>query len=66
MITGINESKTLTRHMSCESKINLIKENVIQINAVVTINVDVDVKIIYMKKIIFGIVPHVFVKLENN
>ena len=36
--------------------VNLIGENVIQINGPITINVDVSVKIIiYVKKIIFGI-----------
>ena len=36
--------------------VNLIGENVIQINSPITINVDVSVKIIiYVKKIIFGI-----------
>ena len=37
-------------------KVNLIGENVIQINGPITINVDVSAKIIiYVKKIIFGI-----------
>ena len=32
MITGVNESKTLINHVSCECKcINLTEENVIQI-----------------------------------
>ena len=44
MITGINESKTLRRHISCEVNVNLVKENVIQINGGITINVDVSVK----------------------
>ena len=63
MITGINESKTLTRHISCECKCKF--DNVIQINGGITINVDVSVKNIYVKKIIFGILVHVFVKMEN-
>ena len=41
MLTGINESKTLTKHISCEFKCKLMKENVIQINGGTTINVDV-------------------------
>ena len=46
--------------------VNLIKENVIQINGGVTINVDVSVKnVIYVKKIIFGILVNVFVKMEK-
>ena len=60
IITGINESKTLRKHIN----VNLIKENVIQINEGITINVDVSVKNIkYMKKIIFG--KFVFVKMKN-
>ena len=39
-----------------------MEENVIQINGGITINVDLSVKnIIYMKKIIFGIMLHVVV-----
>ena len=45
-------------------KLNLM--NVSQINGEVTINVDVNVKnIIYVKKIMFRILLHVFVKMEN-
>ena len=41
-------------------------KNVIQINGGITINVDVSVKnIIYVKKIIFGILLHVVAKLIN-
>ena len=60
IITGINESKTLRKHIN----VNLIKENVIQINEGITTNVDVSVKNIkYVKKIIFG--KFVFVKMKN-
>ena len=38
MITGINESKTLTKHTSCQCKCKF--ENVIQIKSGVTINLD--------------------------
>ena len=69
MITGINESKTLKRHVSCKCKCKFdkkISNFVIQINSGITINVDVSVKnIINVKKIIFGILVHVFVKKEN-
>ena len=59
MIAGTDESKTLN--------VNLMKENVIQINGGITINVDWSVKhIMYVKKIIFGILLHVVVKMENN
>ena len=52
MITEINESKTLRRHISCEVNVNLVKENVIQINGGITINVDVSVKnMTYVKRL---------------
>ena len=38
MITGINESKTLTKHTSCQCECKF--ENVIEIKSRVTINVD--------------------------
>ena len=42
------------------------EENVIQINSGITINVDVNLKnIMYVKKIMFGILLHVIVKTEN-
>ena len=41
-------------------------ENVTQIRGRITTNVDVNVKnIMYMKKIMFGILLHVIVKIEN-
>ena len=43
-----------------------MEENVLQINGGITINVDVNVKnVMYVKKIIFGILLHVFVKTEE-
>ena len=67
MIAGINESKTLTKNISCKCKcINLMQQNVIQINGGITINVNVSVKnITYVKKIMFGILLHVIVKMTN-
>ena len=67
MITGINESKTLTKHISCKRKCKFDeKKKASQMNGGITINVDVSVKnIIYVKKIVFGILPHVIVKLED-
>ena len=54
MITGINESKTLTEHISCECKCRVDGKNLIQINDRIMINVTVSVKnVMYMKKIIF-------------
>ena len=45
--------------------INLIEKNVIQINGGIAINVDVSVKnVIHVKKIIFGILLHVAVKMD--
>ena len=41
-------------------------QNVIQINVGITINVDMNVKnVIYVKNIMFGILLHVMVKMEN-
>ena len=43
-----------------------MKQNVSQINGGITINVDVSVKkLIYVKKIMFGILLHVIVKMES-
>ena len=43
-----------------------MEENVIQINGEIMIKVDASVKrIIYVKKIILGILVHVVVKMEN-
>ena len=61
MITGINQSKTLTKHISCEFKCRFEGKNVIQINGGMTINVDVSVS----KFIMFRILLHAFVKMEN-
>ena len=45
--------------------LKLIEQNLIQINGGMTINVDVSIKhIIYVKKNMFGILVHVFVKIE--
>ena len=66
MITGINESKTSTKHVSCECTCKFDGKNVIQINGGITINVDVSLKkIIYVKKTMFGILLHVTVKIES-
>ena len=43
-----------------------MEENVIQISGGITVNVNVSVKnVMYIKKIIFGILLHSFVKMEN-
>ena len=47
MITGINESKTLTKHIPCECQCKFV----IQISGGITINFDVSVKnVIYVKE----------------
>ena len=48
------------------ANVNLMEKNVIQIKSGITINVNTSVKnIIYAKKIIFGILIHVAVKMVN-
>ena len=43
-----------------------MEENVIQVNGGANINVDVSVKnVMYVKMIMFGILLHVAVKMEN-
>ena len=43
-----------------------MEQNVSQINGGIMVNVNVSVKnIIYVKKIMFGILLHVIVKMEN-
>ena len=43
-----------------------MEENVIQINSGIKINVDLCVKsVMYVKKIMFGILLHIFVKIKN-
>ena len=66
MITGINESKTLTKHISfeCKCKFDGIKYN--SDTGGRTINVNVSVKnVIHVKKVIFRILLHLVVKIEN-
>ena len=43
-----------------------MKENVIQVNGGIMINVNVNVKtVMYVKKIMFGILIHVIEQIEN-
>ena len=44
MIIGIDESKILTKEISCECKCRFDGKNIIQISGRITINVDVSVK----------------------
>ena len=46
--------------------INLMVGNVIEINGEIKINIDVSVKnIMYVKKIVFGILLHIVMKIGN-
>ena len=66
IITGINESKVLTQDRSCEFICKFDGKNVNQVNSGITIYADVSVKnIIYVKNLMFGILVHVFVRIEN-
>ena len=67
MITRINESKTLAKHVSWEFKCKFdSKFNVISTKKGIMINLDAIAKhIIYIKKIIFEILVHVVAKIEN-
>ena len=66
MGTAINESKTLTKHISCKCKSKFNGTNSSQINGETKLSADVSIKkVMYVKKITFGILLHVIVKLEN-
>ena len=52
MITGINESKTLTKHISCDCKCRF--------DVVVSVR-----NVMYVKKIMYGILQLVVVKILN-
>ena len=67
MITGINESKTLTKHISCECK---CKFDGRKCNSNQKWNNDkcrceCKKNIIYVEKIIFGILLHVVARMVN-
>ena len=67
MIREITESKTLTKHISCECKCRFDGKNVIQINGGIIINVDVIVKnVLYMKMTMFQILLHAVLKIKNT
>ena len=49
-----------------EVNVNLMEENISEINGGVIINVDASVRnIMYVKKIMFGILLHITMKMEN-
>ena len=67
MIREITETKTLTKHISCECKCRFDGKNVIQINGGIIINVDVIVKnVLYMKMTMFRILLHAVLKIKNT
>ena len=46
--------------------LDLMRENIFQINVGITINIYTSLKnVIYVKKVIFVILPHVVAKIEN-
>ena len=71
MITVINEPKILTKPYiftfnHANGNVDLMKKYVIQINDAKTINVNVNVKsVMYVKKILFRILLHITVNIEN-
>ena len=66
MITGINESKTLTEHISCQCECKFYggECNSNQNGTAESVSVSVTI-IIRVKEIIFGILRHVVVKMES-
>ena len=65
-ITGIYQSKSLTKHLSCEYKCRFDGKNGVQIYGGIMINVHASVtKFIYMKKNTFEILVNVFAKIGN-
>ena len=66
MISRINELKTLTKHISCECKykFDVRKCNSNQKWNKLNVNVSIE-NIIYVKKIIFGILLHVLLTMLN-
>ena len=64
MVPGINELKTLTKHVSCKFKCNSDHEKCNSDQSGIMINVNVSIRnIIYLKNIIFKILLHVVVKM---
>ena len=58
--------KHIFRIFHTNVSVNLMPQNVIQINGGITINIDVSVKqFMHVNMIIFRILLHVFVKMEN-
>ena len=68
MIIGINESKTLTKHIyHGNANVNLMGENIIQIKSGIIIYVDASVKTTtYVKNITYGILLHVVTRIYSK
>ena len=67
MATKANESKKVIRNISCKCKHKFDSKNVIQIRFGIVINVGVSANIqekMWLKKVIFGIPLHLFVKMK--
>ena len=63
MITGINESRTLTKHISC--KFDGRKCNLNQSGITISVSVIVKIQKNSVKKVIFGILQYVAAKMVN-
>ena len=69
MITGIDESQILTKQYHVNVNVILMVENVTRIKSGITINVGVSVKIrkkiMFVKKVISGMLLHVVLEMAN-
>ena len=66
MITGKNKSKFLTKYISCKCKCKFDGRSCNSDQKWISINVNASVKNIkHVKKIIFGVLLYVIVKMEN-
>ena len=67
MITGINESRTLTKHISCkfEYKFDGRKCNLNQSGITISVSLIVKIQKNSVKKVIFGILQYVAAKMVN-
>ena len=66
MITNENIAKAMRKHISCDCKCKFKSKNVIQIKIGIIKHVNVNVKsIMSAKKIIVGILAHVFVRIAS-
>ena len=66
MITGKNKSKFLTKYISCKCKCKFDGRRCNSDQKWISINVNASVKNIkHVKKIIFGVLLYVIVKMEN-